>query len=96
MSDQPSDFPNRGRDFPADRAQGVHANLAELARALAPKLNSDELAKLNACVTDLQSLASTAGNPEAPTHAPMAPPYPTVENPPAREAEEGTEPPPAA
>lgn len=84
MSDVPTETPH---DMPADRYQGVHANLAELARELAPLLNADQLAKLNACVTELQSLAVNAGNPEAPTHAPMAPPLPTVQNPPAPEPE---------
>jgi hypothetical protein len=77
----------------ADRLHGLHENLSALALALGDKLDSDSLAKLNACVTELQSLSEGSGGSTNvnPTHAPMEPPPPTVANPP--KADTTTKPP---
>lgn len=80
-----------GSENNAERVQGVYDNLAPLAAEIALKLSSDELARLNACVTELQSICQTEGREGAPTHAPMEAPYPTVQNPPRPPAENGNE-----
>jgi len=65
-----------------DRLRGVYENLKDVAESVGSQLDADSLAKLNACVTELQSLAGATA--DSPSHAPMTPPEPTVANPPSK------------